>query len=86
MIKENNKDERLKTAQTMVIKYMYNERLYVGVLFLSTKQYVPFDIFQLDLSRTCVVSLWFTYPLEFAVYIHIVVLGFRIFSQLYTMV
>jgi hypothetical protein len=57
MIKENNEDERLKTAQTMVIKYMYNERLRVGVLFLSTKQYVPFDIFQLDLSRTCVVSL-----------------------------
>ena len=62
MIKENNKDERLKTAQTMVIKYMYNERLHVGVVFLSTKQYVPFDIFQLDLSRTCVVSMWFTYP------------------------
>ena len=62
MIKENNKDERLKTAQTMVIKCMYNERLHVGVVFLSTKQYVPFDIFQLDLSRTCLVALWFTYP------------------------
>ena len=62
MIKDNDKDERLKTAQTMVIKYIFNGRLHVGVLFLSTKQYVPFDIFQLDLSRTCVVSLWFTYP------------------------
>ena len=62
MIKDNDKDERLKTAQTMVIKYIYNGRLHVRVLFLSTKQYVPFDIFQLDLSRTCVVLLWFTYP------------------------
>jgi hypothetical protein len=37
MIKENKKDERLKTAQIMDIKYMYNGRLHVGVLFLSTK-------------------------------------------------
>jgi hypothetical protein len=34
MIKENKKDERLKTAQTMVIKYMNNGRLHVTVLFL----------------------------------------------------
>jgi len=33
MIKENKKDAGLKTAQTMVIKYMYNGRLHVGVLF-----------------------------------------------------
>jgi hypothetical protein len=56
----------LKTAQIMVIKFMYNGRLHVGVLFffffLSIEQYVLFDIFQLNLSRTCVVSLWFTYP------------------------
>ena len=63
MIKENKKDERLKTAQTMVIKYMYNGQLHVGFFFCQLlKQYMPFDIFQLDLSRTCVVSLWFTYP------------------------
>jgi hypothetical protein len=67
MIKENKKDERLETAQIMVIKFMYNGRLRVGVLFfsflfLSIEQYVLFDIVQLNLSRTCVVSLWFTYP------------------------
>ena len=67
MIKENKKDERLETAQIMVIKFMYNGRLRVGVLFfyflfLSIEQYVLFDIVQLNLSRTCVVSVWFTYP------------------------
>ena len=58
----------LKTAQIMVIKFMYNGRLYMQgfffffLFFLSIEQYVLFDIFQLNLSRTCVVSLWFTYP------------------------
>jgi hypothetical protein len=29
MIKENKKDERLKTAQAMVTKFMYNGQLYM---------------------------------------------------------
>ena len=38
---------RLKTAQTMVIKYMYNGQLYMlrVLFFLSPEQYVLFDNF-----------------------------------------
>jgi hypothetical protein len=67
MIKENKKDERLKNGTNHGYKvYVQWTTVHVGVLFffffLSIEQYVLFDIFQLNLSRTCVVSLWFTYP------------------------
>jgi hypothetical protein len=64
MIKENKKDERLKNGTNHGYKvYVQWTTVHVGVLFffLSIEQYVLFDI-QLNLSRTCVVSLWFTYP------------------------
>ena len=44
MIKENKKDERLETAQIMVIKFMYNGRLHVGVLFFFFSFFVNWTI------------------------------------------
>jgi len=62
---------RLKTAQTMVIKYMYNGHLYMYkfFFFLSTEQYVLFDIFQyISIKDMCGIIVVYI-SLEFAVYI-----------------